>query len=91
VLPGPTNELGSHRGGIGLDLMVAFPAPYDQPEMSSGSVAERHRRAGISLDARSFSTITGRLTIPAPLSRRVVQHPFSSSSHFARWVFNLMR
>jgi hypothetical protein len=34
-----------HLGGIGLDLMLAFLAPNDQPDAGGGSVAERHRRA----------------------------------------------
>jgi hypothetical protein len=31
---------------VGLDLMLAFLAPHDQPDARGGSVAERHRRAG---------------------------------------------
>ena len=32
---------------IGLDLMLAFPAPNDQPDAGGGSVAERHRWAAV--------------------------------------------
>jgi hypothetical protein len=39
--------LGSHLGGIGLDLMLAFLAPDDQPNLGGGSVAERYRWAGL--------------------------------------------
>jgi hypothetical protein len=39
----------SHLGGIGLDLMLAFSAPNDQPDAGGGSVAERHRWAGFGL------------------------------------------
>ena len=35
----------SHLGGIGLNLMLAFLAPDDQPDAGGGSIAERHRRA----------------------------------------------
>jgi hypothetical protein len=34
---------GGDLGGIGLDLMLAFLAPNDQPDAGGGSVAERHR------------------------------------------------
>jgi hypothetical protein len=34
----------SYLGGIGLDLMLAFLAPDDQPAACGGCVAERHRR-----------------------------------------------
>jgi hypothetical protein len=34
----------SHLGRVGLDLMLAFPAPNDQPDAGGGSIAERHRR-----------------------------------------------
>ena len=37
----------SHLGGVGLDLMLARLAPYDKPDLGSGSGAERHRRAGL--------------------------------------------
>ena len=47
--PGPTNELGSHLGGIGLDLMLAFLALNNQPDAGGGSIAERHRWAGLGL------------------------------------------
>ena len=33
----------SHLGGIGLNLMLAFLAPDDQPDAGGGSVAERQR------------------------------------------------
>jgi hypothetical protein len=36
-----------HLGRIGLDLMPALLAPNDQPGAGSGSVAERHRWAGV--------------------------------------------
>jgi hypothetical protein len=35
----------SHLGGIGLDLMLAFLAPNDQPAAGGGSMAQRHGRA----------------------------------------------
>ena len=38
---------GSHLGGVGLDLMLAFLAPDDQPDLGRGGDAERHRRATI--------------------------------------------
>ena len=34
-------------GGIGLDLMLAFSAPNDQPDAGGGSVAERHQWTGL--------------------------------------------
>jgi hypothetical protein len=37
----------SHLGGVGLDLMLAHLAPYDQPHMGGGSIAERHWWAGL--------------------------------------------
>jgi hypothetical protein len=52
----PTSPLGNgslgavssrHFGGIGLNLVAAFPAPHDQAHMGSRRVAERHRRAGL--------------------------------------------
>jgi hypothetical protein len=36
-----------HLRGIGLDLVLTVLAPNDEPELGSGSVAERHRRAGL--------------------------------------------
>jgi hypothetical protein len=36
-----------HLGGIGLPLVAASPAPHDQPDAGGGSVAERHRWAGL--------------------------------------------
>jgi hypothetical protein len=36
----------SHLGGIGLDLMLAFLAPNDQPHAGSRCATQRHRRAG---------------------------------------------
>ena len=30
--------------GVGLDPMLAFLAPNDQPDLGRGSIAERHRR-----------------------------------------------
>jgi hypothetical protein len=36
-----------HLGRVGLDLMPAILAPNDQPDACGGSVAERHRRAGL--------------------------------------------
>jgi len=42
---------GSHLGGIGLNLMPAILAPDDQPDAGGGSVAERHRRAGLGFHA----------------------------------------
>jgi hypothetical protein len=46
----------SHLGRVGLNLMLAFPAPHDQPDACGGSVAERHRRAatGFHRDNRPF-------------------------------------
>jgi hypothetical protein len=35
--------LPRHLGGIRFDPMMAIPAPYDQPDLSSGSIAECHR------------------------------------------------
>jgi hypothetical protein len=40
-----------HLGGIGLNLMPAILAPDDQPDAGGGSVAERHRRAGLGFHA----------------------------------------
>jgi hypothetical protein len=37
---------GSHLGGIGLELMLAFLAPHDQPHAGRGGSPERHRRRG---------------------------------------------
>jgi hypothetical protein len=37
-----------HLGRVGLDVMLAFLAPNDQPDAGGGSIAERHRRAGLS-------------------------------------------
>jgi hypothetical protein len=37
--------------GIGLDLMLAFLAPDDQPDAGGGSVPERHRWAGFGFHA----------------------------------------
>ena len=39
-------------GGIGLDLMLAILAPHDQPDLGSGGVPQRHRRAGLGFHAR---------------------------------------
>jgi hypothetical protein len=40
-------------GGLGLDLMLAFLAPHDQPDL--GGIAEGHRWAGVGLQERSAS------------------------------------
>jgi hypothetical protein len=37
----------SHLGGIGLDLVLTALAANDEPDLGGGSVAERHRRAGL--------------------------------------------
>jgi hypothetical protein len=38
-----------HLGRVGLDLMPTILAPNDQPDAGGGSIAERHRRAGLCL------------------------------------------
>jgi hypothetical protein len=40
-----------HLGRVGLDLMAAFPAPDDQPDLRRRRVAEAHRRPAISFIA----------------------------------------
>ena len=42
-----------HFAGIGLNLVAAILAPNDQPDACGGSVAERHRRAGLGFHSRS--------------------------------------
>jgi hypothetical protein len=37
---------GGVFGGIGLDLVPAIPAPYDEPNAGGSSAVERHRRTG---------------------------------------------
>jgi hypothetical protein len=49
----------SHLGGVGLDLMPAILAPNDQRDLGSGSIAERHRRAGVGFHSASASRQTG--------------------------------
>jgi hypothetical protein len=44
---GPSAIGDSHLCQIGLDLMPAILAPYDQPDAGSGRTPERHRRAGV--------------------------------------------
>ena len=49
---GPGAVPSRHFGGIRLDLMLAFLAPDDQPDAGGGSIAERHRRAGLGFQRR---------------------------------------
>jgi hypothetical protein len=44
----------SHFGGVGLHLVAAFPAPYDQPHTGRAGSAQRHRRAGLGFHPRPF-------------------------------------
>ena len=37
----------NHLGGVGVDLVPACLAPYDQPHARGGGVPERHRRARV--------------------------------------------
>jgi hypothetical protein len=41
------SEVSALISGIGLELMLAFLAPHDQPNAAGGSIAERHRPAGV--------------------------------------------
>src|ERR1700719_4519367 len=36
-----------HFAGVGLNLVTSILAPHDQPDAGGGSIAERHRRAGL--------------------------------------------
>jgi hypothetical protein len=44
-----------HFGRVGLDLMAAILAPNDQADAGGGSVAERHRRAGLGFHPRAIA------------------------------------
>jgi hypothetical protein len=46
-----------HFGGIGLNLMLAIPAPHDEANMGSRRVPERHRRAGLRLHPNGFLSV----------------------------------
>jgi hypothetical protein len=60
----------SHLGGIGLDLMLAFLAPHDQPDACSGGATQRHRRAGLGFSFTPIAVLDTRGQIQIAQERR---------------------
>ena len=61
-------------GGIGLDLMLAGLAPYNEAKAGPSGTAERHRRARLGFHRRLLAKARGRSVrvfgMPSPRSRR---------------------
>jgi hypothetical protein len=73
-----------YLGWIGLDLMLAFPASHDQPDAGGGSVAERHRCAGLRLHGGQYAVAGMWLLVKSRCTERA-----SSPGDVSRFVWRL--
>jgi hypothetical protein len=55
-----------HFGRVGLNLMRAILAPDNQPDAGGGSIAERHRRAGLGFHLSRILLYRVREPLPPP-------------------------
>lgn len=64
--------LPRHFDGIGLNLIAAFPAPYDEAHRSRRRTPEGHRRAGLGFHLTASAAISSaaRRLVNLPLRKR---------------------
>ncbi len=64
-----------HFGGIGLNLMLAIPTPYDKANIGSRSIPERHQTPPIrDYSLFGLEKLGFRNNVPAPLDNMIEQN-----------------